>query len=74
MDKGMFSDRVRLLRRKTKRSASVTSELIGLSPSAFRRYETGERMPSVEAVILIAGYFGVSTDYLLGLTDDVQRG
>nr|DAR35357.1 MAG TPA: repressor protein [Caudoviricetes sp.] len=74
MDKGMFSDRVRLLRRQTKRSASVTSELIGLSQSAFRRYETGERMPSVEAVILIADYFGVSTDYLLGLTDDVQRG
>ena len=73
MDKGMFSDRVRLLRRQTKRSASVTSELIGLSPSAYRRYEAGERMPTIEAVVLIADYFDVSADYLLGLTDDAQR-
>nr|DAE53179.1 MAG TPA: helix-turn-helix domain protein [Caudoviricetes sp.] len=73
MDKGTFTARLQQLRRQTKRSACVTSELIGLSPSAYRRYEAGERMPTIEAVVLIADYFDVSADYLLGLTDDAQR-
>ena len=35
-----------------------------------RRYEKGTRTIPVEAVIKLADYYKVSTDYLLGRTDD----
>ena len=31
-------------------------------------YKWGERQPSIDSLILVANYFNVSTDYLLGLT------
>lgn len=64
-----FSIRLRKLRqsRRPVRSMTVTSQLIGLSPSALRKYERGEREPGLEALILIADYYGVSIDYLAGV-------
>ena len=38
----------------------------GLERSAVRRYERGERAPSMEALIALADYYEVSLDYLLG--------
>ena len=38
----------------------------GLSQSAIAYWETGQRVPSVLAVLTLARYFGVTTDYLLG--------
>lgn len=51
------------------RSMDVTSELCGLSHSAFRRYERGEAKPGYDAIKAIADYFDVSVDWLMGLTD-----
>lgn len=42
----------------------VTSELMGLSTSALRRYERGEREPTLSALVHIADYYGVSIDFL----------
>ena len=41
--------------------------------SVYRRYESGEREIPVWALIKLADYYRVSTDYLLGLTDDPAR-
>ena len=43
---------------------------IELGSSSFRNWETQGKTPSSEAVSKIADYFNVSTDFLLGLTDD----
>lgn len=32
-------------------------------------YETGRNEPDLDTLIAIAGFYGISTDYLLGLTD-----
>ena len=40
---------------------------------AYYRYEQGTREPSASVIIALANFFGVSTDYLLGLTDDPRR-
>ena len=45
---------------------AVTSELMGLSKNALANYERGKRIPRADALLLIAEYYGVSTDYLLG--------
>lgn len=39
------------------------------SVPAVSNYETGRNEPHLDTLIAIAGFYGVSTDYLLGLTD-----
>ena len=40
------------------------------TPQVISRYERGEREPDLATLSVIAVYFGVSTDYLLGREDD----
>nr|DAD85665.1 MAG TPA: helix-turn-helix XRE-family like protein [Siphoviridae sp. ctP6113] len=47
-------------------SRRVLSQLCGLSINVISMYERGERAPSVENLIRIADFFGVSVDFLLG--------
>ena len=67
MDK--FPAQLQKLRERRRISRKTLSELCGLTPGAIRRYERGERMPTVDALIAIADCLGVSVDYLLGRTD-----
>ena len=46
------------------------SEQLHISSSSISAYETGARLPSIEAVFDFAEYFDVTTDYLLGRTDN----
>ena len=41
-----------------------------MDPTVYRRYEKGVRSVPVDVVIKLADYYKVSTDYLLGRTDD----
>ena len=53
------------------RSATITSQLMGLSPSLLGKYERGECKPGLSALELIADYYQVSIDYLTGGPKDV---
>lgn len=46
----------------------LTSEL-GLSSSAISEWKKGKGKPSTDAVVKIAKYFHVSTDYILGVDE-----
>lgn len=41
-----------------------------MNREVYRRYEKGIREIPVWALIKLAGLYGVSTDYILGLTDE----
>lgn len=43
---------------------------LGLNQNSISRYETGEREADYKALIMLADYFDVTIDYLLGRTDD----
>lgn len=45
----------------------------GISKTAYHRYVTGEREPTVSALVSLADFFNVSTDYLLGRSDNPKR-
>ncbi len=47
----------------------MTADL-GLSNSAVTDWKKGKAKPSVDAVVKIADYFGVTVDYLLGRVGD----
>ncbi len=43
-----------------------------MNQNSISRYENGSREPSITDLLLLADYFGVSIDYLLGRTDNPQ--
>ena len=61
-----FPRRLQMLREKRRLSRHTLSELCGLSRNVIGMYERGEKAPSVDALVSLADYFGVSVDYLLG--------
>ena len=68
--KSTFGERLRLLRKERDLQQSQLGELFGLSPSAIGSYERDLREPSYKYLCAFAKYFGVSTDYILGVTDE----
>ena len=61
-----FPQRLQTLRETRRLSRRTLAELCGLSKNMISLYERGEKAPSVDALINLADFFGVSTDYLLG--------
>lgn len=61
-----FPARLRKLRESERPiiNMRIKSELIGLSHDALRRYERGEREPSLTELKLIANHYHVSLDDL----------
>ena len=46
------------------------AEYLGLNPNVYRRYEKGRRDFPIDIVLKLADLYQVSTDYLLGRTDE----
>ncbi len=46
---------------------------LDIEQASISSYESGKYYPTVEVLVKLADYFGVSTDYLLGLTDVKTR-
>lgn len=66
----LFDKRLSLLRKQAGISQKQLGEAIGLSNKAICTMETGTRETTFEKLVRLAEYFHVSTDYLLGVTDD----
>ncbi|MCL2828405.1 MAG: helix-turn-helix domain-containing protein [Oscillospiraceae bacterium] len=48
------------------------AEILGITERSYQRYEA-ERNPNNETLIKLADFFDVSTDYLLGRSDNPRR-
>lgn len=46
------------------------AEVLGLKQTTISGIESGVRTTTIEKLILLAKFFNVSTDYLLGLKDE----
>ena len=64
-----FIERLKELRIEKNLTQEELSKEIGTSQSSITYWETGKRIPSALVIITLAKYFGVTTDYLLGLED-----
>lgn len=69
----MYFQRLEDLRVDNDKTQIEIAEYLYLNRNVYWRYEKGEREIPVWAVIKLADYYRVSTDYLLGLTDDPAR-
>ena len=66
----IFSQRICELRKKSGLSQKELGQAVGLSHKAISTIESGSRSTTFEKLILLAEYFHVSTDYLLGRSDE----
>lgn len=62
-----LGERLQTLRKKKGLSQKEVSDILGISASIISNYESSERTPSLENLILLAGFYRCSTDYLLGI-------
>ena len=65
-----FSDRLISLRNERRLTQEEMANIINKKRSTVSGYETGGKEPEFETVCFLAQYFGVSTDYLLGRSDN----
>ena len=49
------------------------AEGAGIPLRTYQRYENGEREPSASTLVALSDFFNVSTDYLLGLSNNPAR-
>ena len=66
-----FSLRLKALRKKKGKKQSQIAEVLGITSNHYQKVEYGQINISVTSLMTLADYFGVSTDYLLGRTDDI---
>ena len=64
-----FSERLKELRLEKNLTQSELAQETGISQAGIAKWETGDRNPSVDCLIILAKFFGVTIDYLVGLED-----
>lgn len=68
----VFSERLRAARTDRSMTQENLSDASGVAREMIARYENQRAFPAIETLIKLAQILGVTTDYLLGLTDDPQ--
>lgn len=66
----MFGERLRKERNKRELSLEEVAKLLNISKNALSGYERGLHEPKFETLIDFSYMYGVSIDYLVGVTDD----
>jgi len=67
-----FSERLRTARELRKLSQAELAEKADLQPSAVSHFESGRRSPSFQNLKALADSLQVTTDYLIGRTNDLN--
>ena len=70
--KELFGQRILQLRKQHNETQKDLAELLDVGKGHISEIERGNRTTSAERIALICEHYGVSADYLLGLTDDPE--
>ena len=65
----MLSKRLNEVRKSKGFSAKTMADALGIELRSYRNYESGNREPSLGALIKISDFLNISIDYLLGRDD-----
>lgn len=66
----MRGDRLKQLRESEGLSQEELAIQLGISEPQIWRYEKGESSPRADILTRLANFFGVSADYMLGISDN----
>ncbi len=62
-----------LLLRKKKGITQIALQMAtGIEQALISKYETGERVPPTETLMILADYYNVSMDYIMCRTDNPE--
>lgn len=64
---------IKKLRRERGITQEKFAEYLNITPQAVSRWENGTSCPDIEAIPLIAGFFGVTSDLLFGIEIDKRE-
>lgn len=70
----VLNERLRGLRLQKGVTQKSIADNIGVDEVSLQRYEYGTVRPKLEKLVKLADFFNVSTDYLLGRTDNPKVG
>jgi len=70
MAEGIFAIRIKELRIEKNLSQAELALHVGLTQRKISKLETLQLMPTPHIIVEVARFFRVSTDYLLGLSND----
>ena len=65
-----FSDRLRDIIEHNDLTREELAKILKITRQCLYKYEYGKRKPTLEVLELMADYFDLSTDYLLGRIND----
>lgn len=68
----MIPDRIKELREKNNYTQSSLAKKLNVTRSSVNAWEMGISMPSTALIVELAKLFHVSTDYLLGLSENAS--
>ena len=66
----MFPERLNSTRKSKGYTAQQMADYLCIHIRAYRKYESGDTMPNLNSLVKIADILNVSTDYLLGRTEN----
>lgn len=70
-----FAERLQKARQQKKLMQKEVAKYLNTTERSYQHYEGGTRRPNYEILVAIADYLDVTTDYLLGRTEEPnQRG
>ena len=68
-----FGKNLKMLRRQKDLTQDELAQKLSLSVQAISRYETGTAYPDIEMLPVMAGFFGVTVDALLGVSSEARE-
>ena len=67
-----YVKRIRDLREDNDKTQQEIADFLGTSQTMYARYERGANELPIRHLIKLADYYGVSTDYILGRTNNLD--
>lgn len=68
-----YQKRIRDLREDADKTQQEIAEVLGTSQTMYARYERGASEMPIRHLITLAKYYRVTTDYILGLLNHLER-
>ena len=68
----MYYQRLRDLREDKDLNQTDIAKLLGIDPRVYSNYEIGKREIPTRFVVTLAKLYKTSTDYILGLTNEIK--
>ena len=64
--------RIRELREDNDKKQIEIAKLLGIQQNSYSQIESGKNTIQIEHLVKLAQFYNTSTDYILGLTDEVK--